>query len=185
MIAVTIHSDFKAQEGREVVGGFRMGSTCTSMADSSQCMAKPIQCCKVKLINYLIKKQINEQSPRRGNLSLLSCFPLLFAMRWWGQIAMILVFLILSFKLVFSLSSFTLIKKLFSSSSPSAIRVVSSAYLRLLIFLLAILIPACISSSPAFRMMCSEYKLNKQGDNIQTCRTLSQFWTSQLFHIRS
>ena len=30
------------------------------------------------------------------------------------------------------------------------IRVVSSAYLRLLIFLLAILIPACASSSPAF-----------------------------------
>ena len=28
--------------------GFRMGNTCTPMADSSQCMAKPIQCCKVK-----------------------------------------------------------------------------------------------------------------------------------------
>ena len=38
-------------------------------------------------------------------------------------------------------------------SSLSAIRVVSSAYLRLLIFLLAILIPACVSSSPAFLMM--------------------------------
>ena len=34
---------------REVGGGFRMGNTCTPMADSSQCMAKPIQCCKVKL----------------------------------------------------------------------------------------------------------------------------------------
>ena len=33
--------------------------------------------------------------------------------------------------------------------------VVSSAYLRLLIFLLAILIPACASSSPAFHMMYS------------------------------
>ena len=41
------------------------------------------------------------------------------------------------------------------------------AYLRLLIFLLAILIPACVSSSPAFLMMYSAYKLNKQGDNIQ------------------
>ena len=29
-------------------GGFRMGSTCTPVADSCQCMAKPIQCCKVK-----------------------------------------------------------------------------------------------------------------------------------------
>ena len=50
---------------------------------------------------------------------------------------------------------------------PSAIRVVSSAYLRLLIFLPAILIPACASSSQAFRIMYSAYKLNKQGDNIQ------------------
>ena len=40
---------------------------------------------------------------------------------------------------------------------------VSSAYLRLLIFLQAILIPACASSSPEFVMMSSEYKLNKQG----------------------
>ena len=35
--------------GREVEGGFRMGNTCTLMADSNQCMAKPIQYCKVKL----------------------------------------------------------------------------------------------------------------------------------------
>ena len=48
----------------------------------------------------------------------------------------------LSFKPTFSLSSFTFIKRLFSSSSLSAIRVVSYAYLRLLIFLPAILIPA-------------------------------------------
>ena len=72
----------------------------------------------------------------------------------------------LSFKSTFSLSSFTL-KKLFSSFSLSAKRVVSSAYLRLLIFLLAMLIQACASSSPAFRMMYSAYKLNKQGDNTQ------------------
>ena len=44
---------------------------------------------------------------------------------------------------------------------------VSSACLKLLIFFLAILIPPCDSSSPAFHMMCSAYKLNKQGDNIQ------------------
>src|SRR5574339_568413 len=56
----------------------------------------------------------------------------------------------LSFKPTFSLSSFTFIKRLFSSSSLSAIRVVSSAYLRLLIFLLAILVPACASSILAF-----------------------------------
>ena len=45
---------------------------------------------------------------------------------------------------------FTFIKRLFSSSSLSAIRMVSSAYLRFLIFLPAILIPACGSSSQHF-----------------------------------
>ena len=51
-----------------------------------------------------------------------------------GTDAMILVFGMFSFKPIFSLSSFTFIKRLFSSSL-SAIRVVSSAYLRLLVFL--------------------------------------------------
>ena len=83
-------------------------------------------------------------------------------MKWWDQMPWIFVFWMLSFKPTFSLSSFPFIKRLFSSSSLSAIRVVSSAYLRLLIFLPAVLIPACISSSPAFLMMYSAYKLNKQ-----------------------
>ena len=74
----------------------------------------------------------------------------------------------LSFKPAFSLSYFTFIKRLFSSSLLSAIRMVS-AYLWLLVFLSAILIPACDSSSPAFLMMCSAHKLNKQGDNILPC----------------
>ena len=55
----------------------------------------------------------------------------------------------------FSLSTFTFIKRLLNSYSLSAISVVSSAYLRLLIFLPAILIPACASSSPVFLMMYS------------------------------
>ena len=67
-----------------------------------------------------------------------------------GPDAMIFVFWMLSFKPTFSLSSFTFIKRLLSSSSLSAIRVVSSVYLRWLIFLPAILIPAYVSSSPAF-----------------------------------
>ena len=33
--------------GREVGEGFRLGNACTPMADSCQCMAKPIQYCKV------------------------------------------------------------------------------------------------------------------------------------------
>ena len=91
-----------------------------------------------------------------------------------------LVFQMLSFKPTFSLSSFTFIKRLFSSSSLSSIKMVSSAYLRLLIFLLAILIPACASSSLAFLMMYSAYELNKQGDNIQPWRTPFSIWAQSL-----
>ena len=74
-----------------------------------------------------------------------------------GPDAMIFIFWMLSFKPIFSLSSFTFINRLFSSSSLSAIRVVCSAYLRFLIFLPAILNPACVSSSQAFLMMYSAY----------------------------
>ena len=84
-----------------------------------------------------------------------------------GPDAIILVFWMLSFKPTFYLSSFMFIKRLFSYSLLFAIKMVSSAYLRLLIFLLTTLIPACGSSSPVFCMMYSAYKLNKQSDNIQ------------------
>ena len=70
-----------------------------------------------------------------------------------GPDTMILVFWMLSFKPTFSLSSFTFIKRLFSSLS--AIKVVLSVYLRLLILLRAILILACASSSLAFHMIYS------------------------------
>ena len=72
-----------------------------------------------------------------------------------GQDAMIFVLWMLSFKPTFSLSSFTFIKRHYSSSSLSDIRVLSSSYLRLLIFLLAILTLACVSSSPSFCMIYS------------------------------
>ena len=88
-----------------------------------------------------------------------------------GPDAMILVFWMLSFKPTISL---------FSSSSLSSIRVVSSTYLSLLIFLLAILIPVCASTSPVFLMMYSAHKLNKHGDNIQPWRTPSPVWNQSV-----
>ena len=96
-----------------------------------------------------------------------------------GPDAMILVFWMLSYKPTLSLSSFSFIKRRFSSSL-SAISVVSSAYLRLLIFLPAILIPACASSSQAVFMMYSAFKLNKQGDNIQPWRTPFPIWNQSV-----
>ena len=65
-----------------------------------------------------------------------------------------------------------------SSSSLSSLRVLSSAYLRLLIFLLAILIQAWAPSSLVFHMIYSAYKLNKEGDNMQPWYTPFQFLTS-------
>ena len=91
--------------------------------------------------------------------------------------AMIFVFWMLSFIPTLSLPSFTFIKRFFSSSL-SSIRVVSSTYLRL--FLPAILIPACASSSPAFLMMYFAYKLNKQGDNIQPWSSHFLIWNQSV-----
>ena len=76
------------------------------------------------------------------------CFPSIC-----HEVMGMLVFWMLNFKPVSSLSSFTFIKRLFSSSLLSVIMGVSSVYLRLWIFLPAILFPDCESSSLAFHMM--------------------------------
>ena len=102
---------------------------------------------KCLLISWLQSPSSVILEPKK--VSLFPLFPLLFAMKWWDWMPWS-VFWMLSFKPAFSLSSFTFIKRFFSSSLLSAIRVVSSAYLRLLIFLPAISILACASSRPAF-----------------------------------
>ena len=56
----------------------------------------------------------------------------------------------------------------------------SFAYLRLLIFLPAVLIPACASSSLAFCVMYSAYELNTQGDNIQPWCTPFPIWNQSV-----
>ena len=107
------------------------------------------------------------------------CFPIYFP---WSDETRChdLSIWMLSFKPAFSFSSFTFIKRLFSSSSLSAIRVVSSAYLRLLIFVPEILIPDCATFSPTFHMMYSAYKLNKQADNIQPWLTPFLIWNQSV-----
>ena len=97
-----------------------------------------------------------------------------------GLDAMILVFEFWVLSQLFSLSSFTFIKRLFNSSSLSAIRVVSSAYLNYWYFSQQFLIPACASCSPAICMMQSSYKLNKQGDNIQPWCTPFTIWNQSV-----
>ena len=97
-----------------------------------------------------------------------------------GPDVMILIFLMLSFKPTFSLSSFTFT---FSSSSLSAERVESSAYLRLLIFLLAILIPAVLHPAQHFSC-CTLHKLNKRVTICSLDTLLSLYGTSLLFHVQ-
>ena len=101
-------------------------------------------------------------------------------MKWWDQMPWSSFFECWVLSQFFSHSSFTLIKRLFSFSSLSAIRMLSSAYLRLLIFLPAILIPACASSSLIFRMLYSAYKLNKQANNIHLWHTPFPIWNQSI-----
>ena len=96
-----------------------------------------------------------------------------------GPDTRIFVFWMLGFKPSFSLS-FTFIKRLFSSSSLYAIRVVSSVNLRLSLILLSILIPTCVLSSPTFLTVYSAYELNKQGDNIQPWCTPFPIWNQSV-----
>ena len=121
----------------------------------------------------------------------LSLFPLFSYFPWRdGTRCHDISFLNVEPQASFLIPSFTYIKRLFSSSSLSTITMVLSAYLRLLVFLPAILIPVCASSSPVFLMMCSAYKLNKQGDNIQPWHTPFPIWNLSVvpcayFHVTS
>ena len=101
------------------------------------------------------------------------CFPICLPWNDWMG-AMIFVFWMLSFKPIFSLSSFAFIKGLFSSS------LLSACVSEVIIFLPEILIPACDTSSLAFYVMYSAYILKKQGDNIQPWRTPFPIWNQSV-----
>ena len=96
-----------------------------------------------------------------------------------GPDTMILVFWMLRFKPTFSLTSFTFIKRLFSYSLLSAIRVVLSAYLSLLIFFLAIRFQLLLHPAQHFTW-CAAYKLSKLGDNIQPWLTPFPIWNHSI-----
>ena len=116
------------------------------------------------LISWLQSPSVVILEPPKNKVC--HCFPIYFP-RSDGTRCHELSFLNVELSASFFTLLFHFHQEALNSSSLSAIRVVSSAYLRLLIFLPAILIPACASSSPAFLMMYSAYKLNKKGDNLQ------------------
>ena len=121
---------------------------------------------KCLLISWLQSPSAVILEPKKIKSVTASTFPPFIWHEVMGLHVIILVFWMLNCKPAFSLSSFSLIYRLFGSSSLSAIRAVSCTYRKLLIFLPAILIPDCDSSSPAFHIMHSPYKLNKQDDNM-------------------
>ena len=89
------------------------------------------------------------EPPKIKSVTVSTVFPSI-CYEMMGPDTMILVSWTLSFKPTFSLSSFSFIKRLFSSSSLSAIRVVPSAYLKLLIFPQQSWFPAFASSAQHF-----------------------------------
>ena len=97
-----------------------------------------------------------------------------------GPDTMIFVFWLLSFKPAFSLSSFTFINRLFSFYLLSAIRVVSSPYMRLLILLPAILISAWASSSLAFHMIYSVYRDFPGNSVVKNVLVIQETWVWSL-----
>ena len=104
--------------------------------------------------NFMAAIIIHSDFGPQENKVFRSLFSFPIYMPWSdGTRCMIFVFWMLSFKPAFSLSFLTFIKRFLSSSLLSIIRVVSSVYLKLLIFLLAILIPACPSSNPVHPTM--------------------------------
>ena len=85
--------------------------------------------CKCRLISWLQSTSTVILENKKINSVSASNFCPTICHEVMGPDAMIFVFQMLSFKLAFSLSSFTLIKRHFTSSSLSAIKVVSPAYL--------------------------------------------------------
>ena len=126
---------------------------------------------KCFLISWLQLLSTVTLEPKKVKFVTASTFPPSICHEVMAPDVIIFIFWMLSFKPAFLLSSFTLIKRLFSSSLLSAIRVESSAYLRLLIFFPAIFTSTCDSSSQAFHKIYSACKLNKQSDNMQPCHT--------------
>ena len=147
MAAVTVRSDFGAQENK-ICRCFCFPPIYLLWSDGTECYDLSFLNVEFKPDFLLLSFTINlpwSDGTRCHDLSFLN----------------------VEFKPGFSLSSFTFIKRIYSSSSLSAIRVVSSAYLRFLVFLSATLIPACALSNLAFHMMYSAYKLNNQDNNTQ------------------
>ena len=121
------------------------------------------------LISWLQLPSAVILEPKKVKLVTVSTVPLSICHEVMGPDTMILVFWMLSFKPTFSLSSSAFTKKLFSSSLFSAIRMMSSAYLMLLLFLPAIVIMA--QQQPVAERRYPTSKIRSSS-----CASLYQSW---------
>ena len=138
---------------------------------------------KLLLISWLQSPSavILDPPPQNKVSHCFHCFPIIYheVMGLGAIIFWIFIFWMLSFQPALSRSSSTFIERLFSSSLLSAIRVVSSAY-KVVDISPGNLDSSCASSSPAFHMMYSAFKLNKQGDSIQPWCTPFPIWNQSV-----
>ena len=145
MAAITTCSDFRAQEEEICHGFYLFPSICHKVmgldamilwlvAQSRLTLCDPMDCSPpgssvhgILLAGMLkwVAIPFSRGCSWPRDQTHVSCLAGEFFTVWATRKAMILVFLIFSFKTYFSLSSFTLIKRFFSSSSLSAIRIVS------------------------------------------------------------
>lgn len=88
-----------------------------------------------------------------------------------SYIVTIFIFLMFKGSPVLSFSFFTFIRSCFISLLLSASKMVSCAYLKLLVFLSPIFTLSPYESSSVSHMICLAYSLNKQGDNMHLCLT--------------
>ena len=101
-----------------------------------------------------------------------------------GQDVMIFIFWMLSFKPTFSLSSFTFIKRLFSSSLLSTISVVSSAYLRFWYFSRQCWFQLMLHPVQHFSWCTLHISEISRVTIYSLDIFLSQFGTSLVFHVQ-
>ena len=131
------------------------------------------------LISWLQSSSTMILEPKKIKSVTLQLFSFLFNMKWWDRMPWS------SFFECWVLSQFFHSPLSLSSRGFLVLRFLPLEWyhlhwLRLLILLPAIFIPTRASSSLAFHMIYSAYKLNKQGDKIQTWRTLFPIWNQSV-----
>ena len=119
------------------------------------------------------------EPPKIQSVTVSIVSPHLFAMKWWDQMSWSLFsecwVLSQLFTLLFHFHQEALYF-FFAFCHKGGVICISEV----IDISMAVLIPACGSSSPAFLMMYSAYKLYKQGDNIHTWCTPFPVWNQSI-----